>query len=256
MMVFFSFVVHTDGGEKKSPSFYAGDEAILRKLFPDNSVWKGPETNIRHINVKQAKDLYNVMVTYYAVNGVSPESYPAGNFTGSFLVEGDQESLFDELLKFFEGELGFKASDAVAAEIAAKQQKRKLEKAEAASRYRADTQSFFEGLGTLGPVTDKEIRASLESKLGDYRRRLEKENFHPELAFKVRHKYRDAEYKIFVCGYVLSTKHGVRLVDLAMMQLNQRGDHFNVKEFFDACAVISVYIGTPLPGAEIEELVK
>ncbi len=257
MMVMHSFNVQTNNGVKKSPSLGTGDITRLQKLFPDNPVWQGQEgdvSNIRHISVEQAKALYEAMVKHYAENGVSEERFQTGNFAGSFAVVSNLQSTFDELIEFFEKALGFTSSEEAKKAISAKQQESKQRKEQARAKYRENALAFFEKLGTLKPPTDAVIRSQLEGKLDEYRKRLKNWRFqHPDLAFLVQPGFRDATFKILVAEAVLNRTEPVNLRDLFKKQLEKYGDLLDAKEFFSACGVISVYLGTPLLEGKVGE---
>lgn len=257
MLVLHSFEVQTGSGVKKSPFLGTGDMTRLQKLFPNSPVWQGHTNsigNIRYISVEQAEALYMAMVKHYAESGVSDEPFQTGNFTGSFAVVSDLQSTFDELIEFFEKTFKLTSSKEAKKAIGKKQQERKQREEQARAKYREKMLTFFEKLEVLKPPANAVILSKLNGKLDEYRRRLKLWEFrHPDMAFQVEPGFRDTTFKILVTEAILNSAEPVNLLDLFKKQLEKYEDLLDAGEFFRACVVISVHLGTPLPDGRIGE---
>ena len=114
MFVIFSFKVQVGDKAFEGPTMGAGDVDLLKKLFPDNSIWgckKSELGNQMYPTVKEMIALYNALLSYSAEHEISTKVFVTGNVTGGGpLVTSSAASLFRDLIKFCEDKLGFKKS--------------------------------------------------------------------------------------------------------------------------------------------------
>ena len=113
MEVFHSFQIapaHPGSKTEKSPWLTTGDILKLESLFPENPIWKarrGAAPNFYRPTRGEALALYTAMILYLEQNTPSEESYIGGGLTGGGnLSSSNLKSVFDDLIPFFEWELG------------------------------------------------------------------------------------------------------------------------------------------------------
>ena len=112
---------------------------------------------------------------------------------------------------------------------------------------------LFDSLDKFQPISNADIRKNLETKLIDYRKRMEEFQYqHPELRRR-NEIYRDTRYKIFLIETMLTATESVSALDMAKAQMKEMGEHFDSYEFFQAWGVISHRLGTPVGGTILIE---
>lgn len=255
-MIFHVFEFERKGKVIESPALGTGDIERLKKVFPDNPIWKcrtGGVGNIYIPTEAEAKALYDALVQYYCANDLNDAQYPTGNATGSFLVVSNLLSVFDDLIAFFEKELGFKKPEEAERVISAKQKVCSERKAAELQEFRTKVLDGFGALPDLKKPTDEILLAWLKGKLAQYEERVAQTYQHPKLAMTVDPRYRDATFKIEILSAVLALKDdkGLNLKDLVTKALEKYGDDFDPSEYFTACGIIAHYLGTPFPGTKI-----
>jgi hypothetical protein len=258
MFVMFTFKTQIGDKTVESPVMGSGDMDRLRNLFPKNPVWgcsKSDMGNQMFPTVEEMKSLYDDLVEYFAKNIFNNEEYQTGNFTGSFAIVSSLRSMFQDIIRFCEQQLGFKRPESLAADIAQREAFYLQEKMDAREKERAEVLSFFGKLPHIKKPEDADLVARLQQKLAEYRLRLEDTYRHPDLAFMVEPTYRDATYKIEVLSALLALDNGkeLDLCEMVKRALEQRKDHFFGEEYFNACAVIAHYVGQPFEGSDIQK---
>jgi hypothetical protein len=227
----------------------------MGELFPQNNVWKkdryGVNCNFREITLEEAESFYKVIVQHYVNNDISDDVYQTGNFGGSPVVTSNLLLVFDDLLAFFEKELGFTCSEEEKKTIVKKQNEHKEKVERANQEYLKESLDFFETLGVFHQVSDQVIRSKLEKKLEEYKQRTEEWVSEPSVLRANINGYRDTIHKIFLVEEVLKANKEIRIVDLARRQAEEFSEHFDTMEFFNACGVIAIYLGTPFEGTQI-----
>ncbi len=260
MMIMHCFSVGTGRGDEKreSPHLWREDIVRLQELFPKNPVWDGrtsDETNVYHIDMEQSHVLYDAMVQHYAAHDVDDEQYPSDTLHSTTIMSS-LRSVFDEMIRFFEQILGFTCSEEMKRSVAAKQAAHRERVRQAQAKYLEDARTFFKELGVLKPPTDPSIQRRLEEKLGEYRKRLDEWKYQPlDMMFRISLKLRDSTFKALLVETLLNATEEVNLLDLWTTQLGKYDHILNADEFYNACAVISVYLGTPLRDSRIDELI-
>ena len=116
MLVTYGFIikpVKVRGEFYNHPPLGTGDILNLQELFPDNPIWQAETTgigNVYHPTPEQARAFYDALKAYAGTHKVSGESYPTGNFSGSFLITSTLKSVFKDLIAFFEDELDLRVT--------------------------------------------------------------------------------------------------------------------------------------------------
>lgn len=258
MIVLHVFKFDRNGKTVESPALGTGDIERLKQLFPDNIIWKAQTTSVGNVYLPsepEARALYDALVKYYCANDVSDRQYPTGNFGGTFLVGSNLLSVFDDLIAFFEKELGFRKSEEAEKTISEKQKKhREAEKTKAAT-FREDVLRSFATIAPLRKPDDPILLKRLEKKLREYNTRKFDTFQHPELAMAVDSQYRDTTYKIEMLSAVLALENEEQLTlsGLAEKAFDEYGDELDPREYFAAYVVIAHYLGISVPGCSISK---
>lgn len=101
----------------------------------------------------------------------------------------------------------------------------------------------------LLPTEDEKLRAMLEQKLVEYKKRTEQDGFkytHPVLAMSLSRRYRDAYYKIAFLELLLKTGRVDGLKLLFEMTKLLGSNNFSLPDFENAEGVISSYVNGSL----------
>jgi len=258
MFVMHTFTVEVKGKSLEGPVMGTGDINLLQELFPKNLLWKCRKStlsNQMYPTIQEMKYLYDDLLRHFAEKDVSGREFQTGNFSGSFAIVSTERSIFQGIIGFCEKELGFKRPKKLRAAIAKKEAKYRREEEAQKKDRKGSTMAMFCKLPRLHKPKDSTLVARLGKKLQDYKSRLTRTFHHPDLAFSVEDGYRDTTYKIEVLSAVLALEKGKRL-DLKKMVLKameKRGEHFFPDEYYNACAVIAHYLGTPFKGSDVRK---
>ncbi len=91
----------------KAPFLLARDMHHLEEIFKDHLVWKAQASDIGNqwfLKVDEARAFYYALKSYARKNKISAELY-RGNGMGPFGVNSSLQSVFDDLISYFEREL-------------------------------------------------------------------------------------------------------------------------------------------------------
>lgn len=119
--------------------------------------------------------------------------------------------------------------------------------------YREEEKAFFASLGVFQPIVKPSVKKRLTKKLAEYRKRIEKWEYDAP-SLKIRDpNYRYTRFKLLLMETVLNATADVSIVKLAEKEMGELDHFFFADEFFNACAMVSVYLGTPFEGVTIIE---
>jgi hypothetical protein len=243
-MLFHKLKVHSAQGSIESAPFGTGDIERFEKVMPDFAFWKKAGHNLVTIDLEQAAAMYRVLIAYYAQNEISDEEYPADPLC-RVPVASNLRSVFDDLIEFCEGKLGLKDDGQERRRVGEKQEESRRAKEKRAAEELSAARKLFASLPALKLPSAPEIRSKLEGKRADYERRMANVMYPRQIALMVSHSYRASDYKIALIDRLLSGEE-VGMVSFLESMYAEHGDSLVVRDLYENCAIISVYIGAPL----------
>ena len=88
----------------------------LKELFPNHSIWSSDVGTGRRFkpSIEQATSFYYALMAYKLEHEISDEEYYVGTVGGLALITSNLRSVFDDLIPFFETELGITNSSTLA----------------------------------------------------------------------------------------------------------------------------------------------
>lgn len=254
-MIYFIFKPEGSGRLVDAPGLGTGDIVRLKQLFPDNPIWKAKRAGIGNIYTPSDEDgraFYDALVERYCKSELDVTSYPTGDSMSFGTASNNLVTLFYELIRFFETELGYRKPAELEERFALVQKRYEEQLGSANFELKRAFLDIFARIPDFKRPKDLEHQMRLGLKLDVYRERLAaaRQGGVPATVDPVA---RSTGYKIDILSAVLALKddQSVSLRKLATEALENSRHRFDPAEYYFACEVIAHYLGTPFPKSKL-----